>query len=465
MAIRTKLAIWISLLVAALLVLLTAARYAGQRELLLDQKDYGLKAVAGILDASLPRTVPSGPVVERAFGRLMADYPEVEWDGVIIEVYDASRTLLFSSSVLEQERLPVTEAMWGRAFQGQATLSTVSATGSRSPVRLFAKPVYSQDKLLYLIQVGSSMRDIQVSLENFLFLNMLLIPAAMLLMGAGGWWLTRRALKPLEEVVRTAYRISFGGLNHRIQIPPSGREIRDLAEAFNHMISRLGGSFRKTQEFSDNVSHELRIPLAILRGETELCLRRLRTAEEYRDTLASNLEEVLRMEKIVERLLLLSRMDRGEISLRLERLDLSGLLEEVQAQFRQKAREKGVQLGYEKNGPAFVNADAVLIREVFDNLVQNALAHTPEGGRISLSLQEAPEEFRISVADTGCGIPEEDLPHVFDRFYKVDKSRSGEGSGLGLSLCQRIVQAHHGRISAQSAVGQGSRFTVSLPLS
>jgi heavy metal sensor kinase len=460
MTIRTKLAIWYSVLVAVILILLGGARYAGYRQMLQDQKDYSLKVVADVLDSALPDKAPSKDEIKKAVAEMFWDYPDLELKGILVEVYDASQKLLFSSSVTEGERLPITEEMWQKGLRRETGLVTLKVQNNTAPMRILTKPVFHWHRLLYLTQVGSSTQDIESTLENFLFFNLIFIPMAAVLVGVGGWWLTRKALKPLDGVIQTAHRIGSGDLSHRIEAPRMGVEIRKLADAFNQMISRLETSFIQIRDFSANVSHELRIPLSILRGQTELSLRRPRSNAEYQQILESNLEEILRMEKVVERLLFLAKADRGEITLSCEPVELSHLMESVYKQFQLLAGEKKLHLRLKTSVPCFIEGDELLLRDLLLNLVQNAVTFTPEGGAIEMLLDEDPQGIRMSITDTGCGIPENEIPRIFDRFYQVEKSHANQGSGLGLSICQWIVEAHRGAITVESTVGKGSRFTV-----
>ena len=475
MSLRVKLALWYGLLVLTVLTLLAGIRYAGQRQLLENQIDYALRVVADILDSSMPRRTPAKATVQKAVARIVTDYPDIELKGTVIEVYDPARKLIYSSSLSEQKRLPLTDEMWGMALRQKSSIVT-SALPDGSEIRILTKPVFDRQTPAYAILVGSSSRQIESSLQNTLLLNAIFIPSAILLVSVGGWWLTRRALAPLRTVMQTAHRISSGELSHRIEAAGYSEEVRELAHAFNQMTERLEASFRQITDFSDNVSHELRIPLSILRGQTEVSLRRARSEEEYRQVLVSNLEEIQRMEKIVERLLFLSRADRGEITLHRAPVDLRGLVSSVAAQFALPTQQKQLRLVVEAP-PAAAPADLlsppetammtigdeVLLRELLLNLVQNAVTYTPAGGMITLGLARRDHRIELSVADTGCGIPPEEIPHIFERFYQVDRSRASQGSGLGLSLCRWIVEAHGGRITVDSVVGRGSRFTAVLP--
>jgi heavy metal sensor kinase len=276
--------------------------------------------------------------------------------------------------------------------------------------------------------------------------------------------------------------ITSKNLNQRINPPKVKDEISRLIETFNEMISRLDESFQQMKQFSSDASHELKTPLTILKGEVEVMLRKERTSHEYQQTLKSNLEEINRMSQIVEDLLTLSKADTGEIRLNKEDINLTEILNEVVAQMNRLASSKKLDLSssnHDENIHLF--GDALRLRELFINLIENGIKYTEEGGSVRIFLQkvssarnqsgwlerEKGELVKIIVSDTGIGIAQEDQERIFDRFFRVDKARSREqgGSGLGLSICKWIVEAHQGDIEVESELGKGSSFIVRLPLS
>jgi len=271
-------------------------------------------------------------------------------------------------------------------------------------------------------------------------------------------------------------------LNQRIIPPKVKDEISRLIETFNGMISRLDQSFQQIKQFSSDASHELKTPLTILKGEVEVMLRKERTQQEYQQTLKSNLEEINRMSQIVEDLLLLSRADTGQIELNKGDINLTEILSEVVAQMDMLARSKGLNLSTSNNHREIhIFGDALRIREMLINLIDNGIKYTEEGGSVHIilkngfppaarypsdGLEKERERFvEIIVSDTGIGISKEDQEKIFDRFFRVDKARSREqgGSGLGLSICKWIVEAHQGEIEVESELGKGSSFIVKLP--
>jgi two-component system OmpR family sensor kinase len=463
MTARTNLSLWLSLLAALILTLFATFRYTGLKTVLEDQKDYSLRVIQGILEASLPRREVSKESLQASISGMVTSHPAIEFKGILIEIYDPSRTLIYSSSLTEQQRLPSTESMWAELSPGEARYNTVIPDGDPVPIRVLSKQITQEDRPLYFVQVGSSMQDVNRVLANYLRVNLIFIPAAALLIWGGTWLLVRRVLRPLDRVIEASHRISAGELGHRVTSHRGSLEIRELAAAFDQMAARLEASFKQIHDFSDNVSHELRIPLSILRGETELSLRRARDADEYRKVLVSNLEEILRMEKIVERLLFLAKADRGEIPLNRTGIDPEKWLLDIGQAFQVPLSEKHLRFSVRVRDPAPFRADALLMREVLMNLLRNAIQYTPEGGELSLTFEREPGYVAIAVTDSGCGIPPSETDRIFDRFYQVDHSRAAQGSGLGLSICKWIVEAHGGTITVESEPGKGSRFTVTLP--
>jgi len=308
-------------------------------------------------------------------------------------------------------------------------------------------------------------------------------------------------LKPVDRVTQTARMITSQNLNQRIQTLKVKDEISRLIDTFNEMISRLDQSFRQIKQFTTDASHELKTPLTILKGEVEVALRKKRTLYEYEQILESNLEEIDRMSKIVEDLLLLSKADIGEIRLNREEIHLPRFISGLTEQMKILAQPKNIRIEISNHqNEIHVLGDALRMRELFINLIENGIKYTEAGGSILITLtietdpppdlehgpakREAlrraggsvnsmtPKErkavafAKIIVADTGIGIALEDQEKIFNRFFRVDKARSREqgGSGLGLSICKWIVEAHQGEITVESEPGKGSSFIVRLPL-
>ena len=297
------------------------------------------------------------------------------------------------------------------------------------------------------------------------------------LMMAAGWkrFLIRKSLQLLDEIATTAQKIdaenlspklvaTSGAQRPRFEVPPTGDELSRLASTLNDMIDRLERSLRQIRQFTADASHELRTPLTVIRGQTEVILRKERAAEEYRQVLESNLEEMEWMSRIVDNLLTLSRADVGQLQIEVNPVQLKRLVLEAYEECNVLAGEKKLSVCLDKIEEALVYGDEMWLRQVLLNLIDNAVKYTPEGGKIWLSLEVDGGYAKLTVRDTGIGIPEEDLPRIFNRFYRVDKARSRQigGSGLGLSIVRWIVNAHKGHVEVTSRLGEGSCFTIWL---
>jgi heavy metal sensor kinase len=287
----------------------------------------------------------------------------------------------------------------------------------------------------------------------------------MVLALAGGWFLAWRALRPIARITEAAAEVSASNLSRRVDASRMERELAGLAETLNAAFSRLEQAFERQTRFTADASHELRTPLSIAMSEAELALRKERTPAEYRESLETVFRATQRMKAVVEGLLTLARADARELNLRRERLDLRKLVEETAALVAPLALERRVTVTVAAD-PVELEGDRDRLREVVTNLLTNAIRYNGAGGKVDVSLQERGDRAVLAVADTGIGIPEKDRPHVFERFYRVDKARSREqgGTGLGLAIAKWAVEAHGGTIAFESREGAGTTFTVSLPL-
>jgi signal transduction histidine kinase len=231
------------------------------------------------------------------------------------------------------------------------------------------------------------------------------------------------------------------------------------------MMDRLESSFAQMRQFSSDASHELRTPLTVLKGQSELILSKERNPEEYQDVISSNLEEIQYMSKVLEDLFLLSKSDENQIVLECKPLELGLIVEEVCKHSEMIASEKDIRIVIAYLEPAQIYGDPVRLRQMIWNIVQNGIKYTQPGGEVKVSVQEQGDHVFMAVQDSGIGISEADLPLIFNRFYRVDKARSRQegGSGLGLSICKFIVEAHKGAIEVESTLGEGTKFKISLP--
>jgi len=277
----------------------------------------------------------------------------------------------------------------------------------------------------------------------------------------------RRALTPVEQITRAAERITQFNLSERLPVAHSGDELERLSVSLNRMITRLDDAVQNSKRFVADASHDLRTPLTILRGELEALAEDARLDAELRDRAGSMLEEVVHLGKIVEQLFTLSRLDAGEAQTEWTRFDFTELAKSTVEQMNLLAEDKGISISCDANGPAPVKGNRVRLKQVVVNLLDNAIKYTPAKGAIHLRVLGVNGHAVLEVEDNGIGIPPEALPHIFERFYRVDEARcaESESAGLGLSIVKSICAAHGAEVEAQSTVGCGSCFRVRLPLS
>jgi heavy metal sensor kinase len=427
----------------------------------------------------------SDPLSKYGFGNLdqtLENSMNLKPIGKFIQVLDESGNLGRQSDNLKNIQLPISLNALKNASKGLITFET-NRSIDNTPLRIITFPVVEHSNVTKIVQIASSLEGVEDVLNKLFLILIITVPSALLVASLGGQFLAHKALTPVDDITQTARMITSKNLNQRINPPKVKDEISRLIETFNEMISRLDQSFRQMKQFSSDASHELKTPLTILKGEVEVTLRKERTSREYQQILRSNLEEINRMSLIVEDLLLLSKADTGEIRLNKRDINLSEILNEVVAQMDRLAKSKGIRLSTSNHHPdIFIFGDALRLRELFINLIENGIKYTEVGGSIHVVLEKGyvspidrqselaergKREFaKIIISDTGIGIAKEDQEKIFNRFFRVDKARSREqgGSGLGLNICKWIVEAHQGEIKVESELGKGSSFIVKLPL-
>ena len=321
---------------------------------------------------------------------------------------------------------------------------------------------------LYFFAIGRSLSDSRRAVSRLTRNYFLLLPGVLTLASLLGWVVAGRAIQPLNSVAQAAQNITGSNLSLQIPLRGAGDELDHLIDSFNRMTLRLNQSFEQIRRFSTDVSHELRTPLTAIRGQLEVALFTAQTPEQYREAMINALEDVEKLSSIVRALLLLSQAESGQVVLQMAPLDLGEIAAEVVDQFQIPAEEKGVTLKAVLSPGAVAQADRTQIERLLSNLVSNAVKYTPRGGSVCVQIlpDDSPGWARLVVVDTGVGIPAENLPHIFDRFYRVRNAETGlvQGLGLGLSFVAWIVEAHGGRIDVASTPGEGTRFTVLLPM-
>ncbi|MCX7769532.1 MAG: ATP-binding protein [Proteobacteria bacterium] len=336
---------------------------------------------------------------------------------------------------------------------------------SESGIRICFYPLFYESNFLGYLEVGASLEKIQKMKKSLIYLFAIIIPITFFISNLGGFFIFNRGLQSIIFLSRELKNFTAHELYKRVPVPNSKDEIRELFESINTMMASLEKSFEQIRQFSADASHELRTPLTIIKGEIEVALRSERTVEEYQDTLVSILEEIDRMSRIVEDLLLIAKADAKEVIIEKKRIKLNNILNELCEQLSIFAEAKNVELHYDNLPEVEINADPLRLRQVFTNIIENAIKYNVNNGKVFVSIEEDEHNYIVKVKDTGIGIRKEDIGKIFDRFYRADKSRKREigGAGLGLSICKWIIESHGGYIKVESEYGKGSTFSIYLP--
>jgi heavy metal sensor kinase len=320
---------------------------------------------------------------------------------------------------------------------------------------------------VYIVQIGHPMHEEIETLDDFSKYLLWFAPLLLLSASGVGYWLSHRALAPVDALARTARTISGHNLSSRLEQLHTGDELQRLSDTLNEMLGRIESAFLRITEFTADASHELRTPIALIHTEAELALRRSRGEAEYQEALRHILAEADRTAKLLEELLALARADSGREALNIQPIDLLVICRESAAKWHQVAPLRNLQFEEHMNVQRLpVMGDANALRRVIDILLDNAFKYTPSPGKVTLAAEEKQDRVVVSIEDTGIGIAPEDQARIFERFYRVDKARSRElgGAGLGLAIAQWIVHLHQGSIIVKSDSGKGSVFRIEIPV-
>jgi two-component system, OmpR family, heavy metal sensor histidine kinase CusS len=390
----------------------------------------------------------------------MAALYDHEHAGDFLAIHDQTGELIYRSRFLQTHKLvPLQPDQMNRPL-----IRTRRIEGEHFR---FAFEKLNVDGRVYTLEMGAPADDAFETLQLFRSYLLIFAPLLLLVSAGVGYWMSRKALAPVDALVRTARDISGTNLNRRLQTLKTGDELQRLTDTLNEMLDRIESAFQKITQFTADASHELRTPVSLIRTEAELALRRSRTEAEYEESLRQILQEAERTTLLIEQLLELARADSGRGSLIMQPVDLPEVLRSVISGWQQVAEARNLQFSTDICKPdAAVMGDATLLRRLVDILLDNAFKYTPSPGSVRLVLEVRQETAVVTVQDSGAGIAPEDQEKIFERFYRVDKARSrGQGGvGLGLAIAEWIVLQHRGAISVESRPGEGATFRAELPL-
>jgi heavy metal sensor kinase len=417
-----------------------------------DASQQNLDTVRSILERHIPQGTPD---LTQELTRLSGLWES----GAIFEVAGPDGRWLYRAPRF-LSALPALQPLNGKGTSFQTT--NLEALQYR-----VARRQISVEGNVYLIDAAVPTEPFDQALDNFRLMEKRFLPPLVLLASLLGYWLSGRALAPVNRIIESAERIGVRNLSRRLEVPRAKDELRRLAEQVNAMLDRIEASVKRITQFTADASHDLRTPLALIRTNAELALRRPRSDSEYREALTRILATSEETTELIEQLLLLARADANCARLKLEPTTLSPVLQAVAQKANVLAAGKGLTFSQSvvpSTHALFANQPG--LERLFMTVLDNAIKYTPSGGHVHLALRLEDSLAIIEVVDTGIGITERDLPHVFERFYRADQVRSREtrGSGLGLSIAKWIAETHHGSIDLHSRPGQGTKVAIRLPL-
>jgi heavy metal sensor kinase len=460
-SVRMRLTLWYVLLLVLVLALFGGSLYVGLSRALYQSIDDALQRNASVLSGTLEAQADEKQAAPSAVAGSRNDMAQGEY---FWRVLDPSGRTVRQSGLDGWGGLGVNPHDLTASISEQEVFRTLHF-GDKW-IRLYSVAMdYSGNPAI--LQFGVSLDDMRDTLDAFGWIALVLFGGTVIVAVAGGLFLAGSALRPVDEITQAARSITAQDLSRRLELKLPDDEIGRLARTFNQMIARLEQAFRRQRRFAADASHELRTPLTIMKGDLGVALRRARSSAYYRRVLTEIDEEVDRMDRLVGKLLLLARADVGQLKLAPRLGELSPMLTELCRQFRPMAAAKGLELSTEIDEGLAIVVDSDVLTQVVVNLLENAIKYT-ERGRVELAAHRAKgarAEVAIAVSDTGPGIEEQHIPHLFERFYRIDKARSRArgGTGLGLSIAHELVLALGGTLSVTSHPGQGSTFTVALP--
>ncbi len=461
MSIRWKLTLWFALIMCVILVFTGIVLETLLELNLYDQVNDNLRAYLARVNETLePDEIPDPLDYDVVYSKLPA-VNEFASPSTYIQLLDEDGNMVVKSDNLGEQELPVNPSLIEEGFAGNILIGTVVASDN-ARVRILVSPLHIRDHTL-LLEVGQSLENVDSILSQLKWAIRVGVLLAIILAVVSGGILVRRALAPVKRITATARSIEESSdLSRRVNYKGTPDEIGQLAKTFDHMIERLDDAFQSQKAFIADASHELRGPLTVFKGNLDLLKRNL-SEEDRQEALRDMGAQTERMAKIVEDLLFLAEIESGREGQQ-EIVSLKEILEEGLNRGQQLAGNRKITIGREED--LTVKGDAHRLRQLFANLINNAIRYTPEEGNITLSLYREGDYACLEVSDTGIGIEPEHLEHIFDRFYRTDKARSRAkgGVGLGLAIVKGIAEQHRGKVTVTSKPGKGSTFTAWLKL-
>jgi len=465
MKIRTRLVLWYFFASLVLLLIFSIGTYLGMKQLLLNSLDDELEKIKNDISSSFNEQTDSFEILSHPF------FIRTELSNYYLILYDKNRKIIFESKAVSLTNidLPINNvdtnytasAIFKSSFDGN------DSTVQYAKFRIDGSKLYYDESVIGYLVIGQSFEKLYESMDKLLSVLLFGIGIITLIILILSYFLTERSLKPIDSLITQAKKISRENLYERLNVENPEDEIGRLTNVLNGLLKRLQDAFEKEQEFMADAAHELKTPLTVLRTHWEDELSNKDLPENFKEKLVRDIETITRLSKLINNLLLLSNSEYGMLRADFDRLDLAELVTEIVNNTTILAELKNQTISLIERTSVFIEGDKAKLYQLFFNLVDNAIKYTPEKGNISISVKRESHYALVEIKDNGIGIPENDLPNIFRRFYRVQKDRSKKlgGNGLGLAIVKLIIDIHNGEVLVESWVGKGSTFIVKIPAS
>jgi heavy metal sensor kinase len=386
---------------------------------------------------------------------------------LLLQIFDKKGQLIVSSRYVPHIIQKLSDSSFVSVFQGKKYFEDIDievSSGKSLTLRFLTIPIMIDNNISYIVRVGISFRSMSFSQKNLQLVLFIILPLTIIISSFIILFITSLTLNPVNKIINTIRQITAKNLKLRIDIPESKDEIRKLADTFNEMLERLEKAFISQKQLIEDLYHELKTPLSIIRGEIEITLKKERDEKTYKNILFSNIEEIDKLSKVIENLLLISKFESKLIFFNREKIFIKELLKEIINTFNILTEPRNISINLSSDNSLFIFGDLKQIKTLFINIIDNAIKYNKENGKIDITINKELNNLVIKINDTGIGIPEKEIPFVFDRYYRAIKTKKMIGTGLGLNISQSIIEAHNGKINVKSKVNEGSEFIIILPI-
>ncbi len=467
MKIRMRLTLWYIGVSSLILLTFSLGTYLGMQRLLFRALDQQLNSLIESIERNYD------PFFEHFQDFLFSPDNATRYLEHYIIVYNNNQKVIFASPIAQRINLNVPLPTFPEKIAFTRKIKLVrrlpylkTSPESEVTFRVIGRQIFFQGNRIGWITAGSPIQRIESSMENLLEVLLVAVILAIIFISTGGYILVRQALMPINRITQKAQKISSSNLNERIEVPHKEDELGKLSQVLNDLLYRLQNAFESQQQFQADAAHELKTPLALLRTHWENELNNPAVSLELKEKFVQDIETITRLSHLINNLLLLSQTESIKENFEFLPVQLDAVLEDVIADATLMADLKAQHIEYEKFPSLSVKGDKVRLYQMFFNIIDNAIKYTPDEGTVRISLKKENNDALVEVQDTGMGIPAEEIPHIFERFYRVQKDRARKtgGSGLGLSICKLIAESHQGTIEVKSEDHQGTTFYIRLPL-